>query len=423
LPVLILRVLFGAMVFNVSGMTIWILAILLLAAVGAAGYQQGAIRGAVNFVGIILAAMLAGLAGKIFVPLMGLFGVKNPIWLWVLPPFLGFLLLMALVKTGAFFLHRKIDVYYKYKAGDLRLALWERLNARVGISVGLLNGVAYLVLLAFVINAFSYWTIQMSSTESDPKAMRVLNALGRDLQSTGMHRVGRAIDPLATPFYDTADLAGLLYQNPLLEARFLRYPGFLALGERAEFQSLGQDTSFAEMRLRSAPLREVLDQSSAKAVFANPELLREIWNTLQPDLADLRIFLETGKSAKYDGQKLLGRWQYDPRGSMLAYRRMRNVTGAEATRVRVWLQERFGKTVLVAAPDKSLVVKNIAEIKLTPGEASAPNLRTLKGTWQEDGFDYEFQLEGNTVKLKAKFEGRNLTISGDGLAIALLKDE
>jgi len=197
------------MVFNVSGMTIWILAILLLAAVGAAGYQQGAIRGAVNFVGIILAAMLAGLAGKIFVPLMGLFGVKNPIWLWVLPPFLGFLLLMALVKTGAFFLHRKIDVYYKYKAGDLRLALWERLNARVGISVGLLNGVAYLVLLAFVINAFSYWTIQMSSTESDPKAMRVLNALGRDLQSTGMHRVGRAIDPLATPFYDTADLAGL----------------------------------------------------------------------------------------------------------------------------------------------------------------------------------------------------------------------
>ena len=47
----------------------------------------------------------------------------------------------------------------------------------------------------------------------------------------------------------------------------------------------------------------------------------------------------------------------------------------------------------------------------------------MKGTWQEDGFDYEFQLEGNTVKLKAKFEGRNLTISGDGLAIALLKDE
>src|SRR5688572_273077 len=132
-------------------MTIWLLAILLLTCSVAFGYQQGAIRSGITFFGIILAAMLAGLAGKIFKPLMGLFGVANPIWLWVLPPLLGFILVMILVKIGAFFVHQKVDVFYKYKAGDLRLSLFERLNDRIGACIGVLNGVAYLVIITFII--------------------------------------------------------------------------------------------------------------------------------------------------------------------------------------------------------------------------------------------------------------------------------
>ncbi len=403
-------------------MTIWLLALLLLGGLAVAGHQQGAIRMGIAFVGILLAALLAALAGKVFGPILGVLGVKSPIWLWVLPPFLGFLLIMILVHVGAHFVHQKVDVYYKYKAGDLRLALWERLNARLGICLGLLNGVAYLVLLVFVIHAFSYWTVQMASSEGDPKSMRLLNALGKDLESTGMNRVAKAVDPLPKSFYDTADLTGLLFQNSLLEARFLRYPGFLALGERQEFQTLGQDQGFAEMRLQATPIREVLEQPSAKAIFANPELLREIWATVQPDLADLRTFLETGKSPKYDGEKILGRWRFDSNGSMLAYRRSRSVAGAEATRVRAWLHERFSKAMIVAAPDKSVVLKNLPEItmQVQPG---APEMRNLKGEWKADGFDYEFNLEGNTLTMSAKFEGRHLILSGDGLSIAFVKED
>lgn len=404
-------------------MTIWLLTLLLLGGFGAAGHQQGAIRGSITFFGILLAAMLAVLAGKIFTPLLGLFGVKSPIWLWVLPPFLGFMLINILVHVGAHFVHQKVDVYYKYKAGDLRLALWTRLNSRLGICLGLLNGVAYLVLLAFVIHAFSYWTVQMASSKEDPKTIRLLNVLGRDLESTGLSRVAKAVDPLPGSFYDTADLAGLLYQNSLLEARFLRYPGFLSLGERQEFQTLGQDTSFAEMRLRGTPIREVLEQSSAKAIFDNPDLLREIWATVQPDLNDLRAFLETGKSAKYDGEKILGRWRFDAAGSMLAYRRIKNVVGADAARVRAWMQERFGKATIVAAPDKSVYLKSFAELSMQPAQPGASDARNLKGTWKEDGFDYEFDLEGGTKKQSAKFEGRHLILAGDGLSIAFVKED
>lgn len=406
-------------------MTIWFLAFLLLGLGALVGYHQGAIRVGIAFLGIFLAWLLAGLAAKIFAPLMGVVGVKNPIWLWVLPPFLGFTLIIGIAYGFAFFVHEKVDVYYKYKAGDLRLALWERLNTRLGLCVGLLNAVAYLVLLSFVIHAFSYWTVQIASSDSDPKSMRLLNSLGRDLQSTGMNRVAKALDPLSDSFYNTADLTGKLYCNPMLEARLLRYPGFLTLGEKPEFQALGQDTAFQDMRLKGASVNDALEQSSAKAIFGNPELLKEIWNTVQPNLADLNTFLDTGKSAKFDGERLLGRWRFDASSSLLAYRRQKpTVAGAEAARLRGWLRERYAKCAIVAGPDKMVSVKNIADSKtqLQPGQS--PELKTLRGNWQTDGLDtYEFNLEGGTDKRSAKFEGTHLVLSGESIPLAFVKEE
>ncbi len=406
-------------------MTIWLLAILILIIAAAVGYQQGAIRTSIAFFGILLATLLCPLVGKAFKPLLGLFGVASPILLWVLPTLLGFVAIVALVKVGAFFVHQRVDVYYKYKAGDLRLSLWERLNARLGACVGVLNGVAYVVLIAFVIHAFSYWTVQMASAGTDPKGMRLLNALGRDLQSTGLNRVAKAVDPLKNSFYDTADLAGKLYQNPMLEARLLRYPGFLTLGEKPELQALGQDSGFAELRLTGASLSEALEQPSAKAVFSNPALLKEIWTTVQPDLADLDKFLETGKSEKYDGEKILGRWRFDSNGSMLAYRRLKpKIVGGEATRIRAWMHERFGTAVIVAAPDKMVVIKNFSELSLQPGQAAPSNPRNLKGEWsQADDADYAFNLEGGTEKRVAKFEGKYLVLAGEGISIAFIKED
>jgi len=370
----------------------------------------------------MLAALLAGLVGKPFAPLLKMLGVINPVLLWALPPFLVYLIVLALIKIGALFVHQKVDVYYKYHAGDLRLKLWERLNARLGACIGLLNGVVYLVLITMVVHAFSYWTVQMASGDMDPRGMRLLNQLGRDLQSTGMTRVAKAVDPMNDSFYDTADLAGLLYQNSLLEARLLRYPGFLSLGERPEFQTLGQDTAFAEMRLKQAPLREVLNHPTAMAVFDNPELLRLVWATVQPDLKDLGNFLETGKSAKYDSEPILGRWTFDAYGTVLAYRRSKpNAPGSEAAKLRTWMNEKFPKSSIVAAPEHMVVLKNLPQIKLQPGQPYSGEAKTLKGEWQAGGGDYTLTLEGGADKRTAKFDGNRLVISGDSTPVAFVK--
>ena len=407
-------------------MTIWLITLVLLPSIAAIGFQQGAIRAGVSFLGIILAVILAALAGKIFNPLLGLFGVTSPLMLWALPPMLGFLLVLTLVKVGGFLAHQKVDVHYKYKTGDLRLTLWERLNSRLGACLGLLNGVAYIVVFSMCVHAMSYWTVQLASSEGDPKSMRLVNKLGRDLQSTGMDRVARAASSITDNYYDTADLAGLIFQNSLLEARLIRYPGLLSLGERPEFQALGQDTTFAETRLKGGTINEVLANPSAKAIFDSGELLRLTLSTLKPDLKDIGYFLTNGVSQNPAyADPLLGRWRFDSTGTMLAYRRTKpNIAGGEATRIRTWMHERFAKCVVVAAPDKTLALKNFAPGKLLPGLPSAAELKNLKGEWKEDGTtSYEFILEGGTDKRTAKFEGNRLMIQGDGAAIAFTKED
>ena len=168
-------------------MTIWILTIILLASWGGLGYRQGAIRVGCSLVGISR-CVVGVAAGALLRPLLPILGVKNPVLIWVLPPFIIFVLINSAAKAGASVLHRKVDVFYKYKAGDLRLALWERLNARLGFCLGILNGTIYLILLSFVIYAFGYWTVQLAATEGDPWTVRLFNRVARDLQSTGLSR-------------------------------------------------------------------------------------------------------------------------------------------------------------------------------------------------------------------------------------------
>lgn len=398
-------------------MTIWLLALLLLGGTVAVGYTQGAIRVGISFIGIILSALLAGPLSKLVKPALAALGVANPIWLWVLGPFIVFVILLAAFKVLAFNVHKKVDVYYKYKAGDLRQSLWERLNARLGACLGLLNGLAYLVLISWVAFSFSYWTIQMSSEEGDPRMVRLLNRLGKDIQGAGLVKAARAIDPMPPIFYETADLAGLLYQNSLLEARLSRYPAFLTLAEKPEFKAIAQDKTFSEMRLRRAPLREVLSNPSIEAI-KTPEMMRHLWDLVTPDLKDLRSFLETGQSQKYD-DKILGRWVFDVNAAMMAYRRAKpNTASTEMQRVRLWMRQSFAKTMMIAAPDGSVVLKDLPQLN----NPTATDLQNIQGQWKASGSQYQFTL-GSVGDRRGRIEGGRLFLDGEGMPLVFLPED
>ncbi len=406
-------------------MTIWLLALLLMASLAGIGYRQGAIRVGFSFFGILIGAALAVPLGKLIKPLFGVFGVKSPLLLYFLPPLVIFILFSIIFKVAGTAVHQKVDVYFKYRAGDLRLALWERLSRRLGLCVAMLNGAAYVILVTVVLYSVSYWTVQLASSDTDPRWMRVLNQLGRDIDGSGMAKVARAIDGRST-WYDAADFAGLVYHNPLAEARLARYPALLGLSERHDFKDLGSDQSFTELRLRQAPIMEVLDHPKMQNITANVDTLKTVWNTVVPDMKDLENYLRTGISQKYDQEKILGRWNFDLNQSVAALRRSKpNMTSLEMQKWKLWMRNNFSQTSFVAMTDHQALFKNLPQVRLpaqgAPTAATGGQNQTLQGQWKGGEGKYEVTLSGGTEQL-VTIDGERLKTNYEGIELVLVRE-
>jgi Colicin V production protein len=403
-------------------MTIWILAILLVASLAALGLRQGAIRVAFSFLGIIVGAMLAAPLGGLIKPLLSAVGVKNPLLLWLLPPCIIFLIVLTLFKSAGLIVHRKVEVFYKYQAGDLRLALWERLNHRVGLCLGIANGVAYFILVALVIYMMSYWTYQMATADSDPWIVRVINQLGKDVQSTGMSKVARAVDRSSPAFYDAADVIGLIYHNETLQPRLARYPGLLGLIERPEFQDLATDKELAGLRQKQAPIFDLINYPKMQAILKNGDMMKNVDTALVPNLQDLRHFLETGRSTNFT-EKILGRWDFDINGAIALLTKAKpNLPVKQKNETRRWMYTAFAKTIFIATPEQQVFLKNVppTALGMTSNEP-----QTLSGQWKESGSRYEltFTVNGKSEQMIAEITGERLGIPREPVPFSFIPEQ
>lgn len=409
-------------------MTIWILALVLFAGLGVAGYTQGAIRVAMSMIGLVVSAMCAMPLSKYVTPtvksLLGGFSVTNPVIIWAVAPLVVFIILLTIFKACAFALHHQVEVYYKYKAGDLRLALWERMNKRVGAALGMINALIYIVLIATVIHIMGYWTIQMSQPDSDPKTVKYLNNAARDLHTTHLDNAARSLDPMPDDYYVSGDIVGVVYHNPLATSRLSRYPALLGLAERDAFKEIANDTSFFEMLQRQAPVGEVLNHPKSQAIVNNPALLQEIWALIVPDLKDLRDFMATGKSAKYDVEPILGRWSFDPVASVIALKQAKpGMSAGQLQILRKFMFFAFRKSSLVATPSKQAILKDVVWVK--PGfkpTDTPPPPATSSGQWSGDGSGYTLTLP-DTKELTGKVDGDKLKLTGEWVPLVFSRDE
>jgi hypothetical protein len=408
-------------------MLFWLLALVLLASLAGVGFRQGAVRVAFSFVGILAGALLAGPLGKLVKPLLVNLGLKTPALAWLLAPVVVFVVISIIFKVAGLMVHQKVDVHFKYHVGDLRLALWERLTHRLGLCLGVANGALYLILISAVIYPLSYWSFQLATEDQDPKSMRILNWLGQDLQRTGFAKVARALDPMPQLWYDCADLAGLLYNNPLSDARLARYPAFLGLAERSEFKEMAGDAQFSELRLGKKPILTLLEHPKAQAMIQNPGLLQAIWTTVVPDLNDLQTFLQTGKSPKYDPERILGRWTFNVKVALALLRKAKpNLTSKEMQSWRGWMTAAFAKTSFVAMTDHQALLKSVSQLRL-PAAGTAPTggPQNLKGQWQGQNGKYQLTLSGGVrdEQLTATVEGDRLTITGEGVGLVFDRED
>jgi len=399
------------MVFIV-GMTIWILALLLLASGVLMGLKRGAIRAAFSFVGIIFAALLAVPVGKLFKPLLPHVGIHDETLVWMIAPFVAFGLVLTLFKVAGFVVHRKVNVHYKYYAGDLRLALWERMNSRLGACVGTLNGTVYLVLLCFVIYNLSYWTVQVASDDKESRSAKLVNELGLDLDSTGMDKAARSVATMPDDYYKVADLVGLICQNPQLTDRLGRYPAFISLLQRDDLQQLAQNADLTNAWLAHAPMGEIMSQPAVKMILKNNDLINTVWTTIETNLDDLTGYLKTGKSAKYDSEQILGRWDFNVGVTVAMLREAQpNIPSSEMRSVRAWMTTSYADTVFIAGSDRQSFLKSLPHLK--PGKPPVTETADWNGSWTEDGDNYDLTLtsNGENKSMTAKISNDRLTLT------------
>src|ERR1035437_8332303 len=110
------------------GMTVWSLALLLLASLAALGSRQGAIRVSISLVGIIISALLAGPLARYVKPILPHVGIHDPTVIWLVSPLIVFWILLIPFKSAGVFVHRKVEVHFKYKEDSMQLIRWNRIN-------------------------------------------------------------------------------------------------------------------------------------------------------------------------------------------------------------------------------------------------------------------------------------------------------
>lgn len=397
-------------------MLIWTIALLLFVSLGVVGFYQGAVRVAFSFVGLVAGFLLAMPLGGIFGSLYKLFGVEHPVVLSLLGPFTAYVAILVAFKAGGFAVHKQVDTYYKYKASDTVRLLFERMNSRVGIAVGMLNAFAYVVLLSVVIYTIGYFTIQVSSPDKDPFFSRTFNKLVVDLQKTGMDKAVAKFLPKSQKYYDGADVLGSIFLNPALQARLSTYPVFLLLGERQEFKAIADNNAFQEFWIKGPSMQEFRGHDLIRPLVETRDWYNNFDTMLGGDFKDLRIYLETGKSPKFDDERILGRWEIDAVQSFnLAKRRKPNMNLQEIKRTRLILATVFRNATLTATPDKKLYLK-------MPG---LPNARSsATGNWEpksSGGYTLSVSEGEKTVEVEALVDGNRLSFTKDGYGLVFEK--
>ena len=391
-------------------MFIWIIAALVFISLGVIGYYQGMVRVAFSLVGLLLGAVLAMPLSGVFQPILKLFGLEHPVLLAFVAPFSIYLLILIISKVCGLAVYRKVDTYFKYKASDTLRMLFNRLNNRVGICVGMLNAMVYVVLIGVVVYTVGYFTLQVGTSEKDSFWLKAMNRLAEDLRATKLDKAVAAFVPKSERYYDGADITAAIFLNPLLQNRLSTYPVFLTLNEKPEFKQIGSSTAFQQFWTTGPTIQEFHSHDLIKPVVGSADWYNKFVAMLDGDFKDLKIYLETGKSPKYEDEHILGRWEFDGAASFAAAKKRKPVMPLqEIRRLRLMFGRVYKGAIITATVDKKIIIKVPA----------APNQQnSLEGTWEpgkSGGYVMTLSLGGKTFKSEALVEGNRLSFPQDGV--------
>jgi hypothetical protein len=419
-------------------MTIWILALVLVAITVSAGYAQGAIRVGFSLLGIVAGMVLALPLAPMVVPFLPFVGITSSWAHAIIAPIVAFFLVGVAFKIGGNFVHRKVEYHYKYRTSDGQRALWERMNRRLGAAVGSIGGVIYFLLACLLVSTLGYFTIQVGGAESESKTLSFLTRMAMDARETHMDKVVGGMNPAPESFFEMSDFVGFLVQNRDTIRRVRTYPPMFAKGstqfldgdsERGKggsMRAVVDDTDYFRMLTNERDPAVILRHARTQEMMTNAEI-RTFLASL--DLNDLMAYLKTGKSPKYAEERLIGIWNYNfPASVVQAKKEKPEMLASEMIKYNREMRERYESAQLVATLDNviSLKLPSRMEGSLLPSMTNAPPRVSYTGQWRRSGSAYNLELRargGARVETSpatvTKIPGRRSEGEGDRVTFKL----
>lgn len=380
---------------------VWMIALLCMGLAGLAGHYRGPICAAFSLLGLLFGLLLARPLSPLASHLLPILGLHHPLWQLFVPGVIAFLGVLIIFKIVGNVLHGKMTRYFKYQKDERLYFRWERLYNRLGFCAGLLNGAVYFFILMLPVYVAGYFTTEAADAEV-PAGLRLLTTLRAELHDSRLDRVVAAYDPIPRAIYQAADIIDLVRHNPLLESRLAHYPPLLALSQQKEIQDLASDAALQEMIQRQAKISDILNHPKIQAIVTNAAVTEQIRRLLGDDLTDLQEYLATGKSPKFDGEKILGIWNIDIRASLAEERRrLPEMSPKQIAALHTTLVPLMSGFALWATPDQQIILT-----KLNPNSGQPTPVG--QGTWKKADTAYEVTLPGNKPDTVA------VTPAGDG---------
>lgn len=410
-------------------MTIWILAVVLFGILGALGRQVGALRMSISLVGVTVALFAAGPLAPVFRKALE-FTTKNPVTIWSLAAPLAFLAIMLVFNSLAVAAYLKIGNYYKYRAKDDIRIRWERMDSQLGLCVGLVAAVVYLIAGSAYVYHVGYVTRQFESPSGNPVWLSLVNKMRDDLSSTKFDRVAAAVGSASPTLTQTADVLGLLYHNKDLQSRLPEYPLFMSLAENPELQTAFTNETYAVLLPARTNVALLIKDPTTETIMNHPEIQRVV---KEVDYTDLLNYLRTGRSEKYAKEPMIGKWQLNIASTIKQAARAdaKLMTTVNQNRLRYLLRLRMADYLVVTTPDEKVFVKGTQKplggfsgmliqqfaisAQLPPPPTNQPPT-ILSGTWKKDGDKYQVTIttEQGEKSAEASFVENGKLMTGVG---------
>jgi hypothetical protein len=186
-------------------------------------------------------------------------------------------------------------------------------------------------------------------------------------------------------------------------------------------QALVQDPIITNALASGTSLGEIMKDPNVQAFLASKEQSKQVLGIVQTNLPDLMAYLKTGKSAKYDGQKIIGHWEFNP-AVTLAWTRQNNpkMPASQMRSVRAWLTQAFAQTRLLATGDNQVFLKSMPKLKPAEGQPPTIEYNDWKGDWAANGTSYDVHVafNGEDKFMTATAEELRLTLK-DGKSLMI----